>query len=1039
MLVSVLLNLTGGKQMLDKYWPQENQIYKCIRTEAEELSDHVLMAVHEPMTLVKSFVDDNDKSKVFSVNAERELLKNLKMSSRPVPILGDSGSGKSHLIRLLDIKLRQDPDCKNWLIKRIPKSASLREVLTILLDGLEGDVFDDARQKIAEVDHHFTTREVADHLIVFMGHRLQDKYTEMQSESAELKQNATQVDSETIKRMQSIQRHAKSSALPALLGDSDYKEVLIRESGCIFKMARRLTSGSTGEELFETDNKISASDLDLSPETINLGDLSRTARDYVSSKGLTQIPGRLEEAVSLLNEVLSEACNNVFQKFFQLHGGNFLDLFSEIRRHLIGRTLVILVEDMSLITAIESDLITSLTREGIRDGHEEMCVVRSAIAVTTGYEGYKRHRNSIVGRNAGYEWIIKRSIDNSDTLAERVQNFCGRYLNAARHGDEQLKALMSPSTKEVEYATPIWGTNEKEDTELIDAFGFSSKGYPLFPFNKSALDAYANKFCKEKASEELVFNPRIVLQHILIENLTSYRDSYLKNKFPPVGLGDFSCRASLAGEIKRRVFKDIERSLTLSSIWGYGANTLGELAGVMPAGVAREFSLSDLASCLDGTVPENTPVISPHPSNTGSTIGITKPSKPSGASDDTSIIIEDNVEKWFANKAIEQKAANILRQRLHDLIVLYSKNLLQWASLKSLPKLKVRNIPLIYIHYNQNQPDKTYASFGSEKEFEKNSQDYKSFLIAVLRNEHYGNWRYEKGYSDYCQYQNFISNWVPKAIIEIVNKAREGLKDKLIAHLTLAVGLDPIVSNKTISEKLSFLCKSSEEIAKDVQTTGITEWDDIRASLLSDWDEKQQSWLDLVSINNHAIEGDLVIKALRGITIDKFPYSREVQKAQQKVKTEFGALDIFKGVSNKESFDELIRKMLELVKKMASNNQYQGMDGQLTSRKFINRITTILEGCHWMTVKSVLVMFEPFDVKPCINALNNFVLADAEQVRELIKTWSLLYKSNKQRMQNENVTNGGVAREGNRKQLDIKMNFIQKNISKLVVMEKENV
>jgi hypothetical protein len=42
-----------------EYWPSRKNIVQCIRNEAEELEDHVLLAVHEPMLLTRCDVNEN--------------------------------------------------------------------------------------------------------------------------------------------------------------------------------------------------------------------------------------------------------------------------------------------------------------------------------------------------------------------------------------------------------------------------------------------------------------------------------------------------------------------------------------------------------------------------------------------------------------------------------------------------------------------------------------------------------------------------------------------------------------------------------------------------------------------------------------------------------------------------------------------------------------------------------------------------------------------------------------------------------------------
>jgi hypothetical protein len=68
-----------------------------------------------------------------------------------MPVTGPSGVGKSHVIRWLDAQLRRDPRAAKMLIIRIPKSASLRTVVELILDPLKDDPrFTAVRQEIRQ-------------------------------------------------------------------------------------------------------------------------------------------------------------------------------------------------------------------------------------------------------------------------------------------------------------------------------------------------------------------------------------------------------------------------------------------------------------------------------------------------------------------------------------------------------------------------------------------------------------------------------------------------------------------------------------------------------------------------------------------------------------------------------------------------------------------------------------------------------------------------------------------------------------------------
>ena len=71
------------------YWPLLEHIEQCIRNEAEELQDDVLLAVHEPMVLTRRDVNNNQ-----AVLRDEDLFTQLLTTERAIPLIGRSGMGK---------------------------------------------------------------------------------------------------------------------------------------------------------------------------------------------------------------------------------------------------------------------------------------------------------------------------------------------------------------------------------------------------------------------------------------------------------------------------------------------------------------------------------------------------------------------------------------------------------------------------------------------------------------------------------------------------------------------------------------------------------------------------------------------------------------------------------------------------------------------------------------------------------------------------------------------------------------------------------
>ena len=131
------------------FWPTEQNVLDCIKPEAENFSDAVFLAVHQPMQLERRRFDSSDTQ----TGTESDLLEDFLRPDLPtgtllLPILGNSGIGKSHLVRWLDVQLRQRSDSDRRHVIRIPKSASLKTVLGTILKGLEHSRYDRIREQL---------------------------------------------------------------------------------------------------------------------------------------------------------------------------------------------------------------------------------------------------------------------------------------------------------------------------------------------------------------------------------------------------------------------------------------------------------------------------------------------------------------------------------------------------------------------------------------------------------------------------------------------------------------------------------------------------------------------------------------------------------------------------------------------------------------------------------------------------------------------------------------------------------------------------
>jgi hypothetical protein len=974
------------------------------------------MAVHEPMSIARVSAGD-DKEELAT---EIELLQHVISNNLPTPVLGQSGFGKSHVIRWLDIHLRrQNPD-NSWHVVRIPKNASLKQALIILLSGLDGESFEEARRKIDTVGQNLDTKVVAKHLIVFVSARLAELFRMAQEQRSAAQELGHTLPDEEKKQLATIIRHAKPNRLEALINDPFFNKQLIDEGRCFYQIAKRFTEGSTDQEIEESVYEVAPEDLELGAGLeARTDDLSLDARTYIRDMRLNTSEESREEAASLLNDCLNEACRDAFQQLFKFDSGSFQDLFQEIRASLnaAGKKLFILVEDMATISAIEDVLIDSLMQEDVRDGQQVLCPLHSAIAVTTGYHGYNRRRDTLVTR-AKYEWKIGRTSGDAEQTYRRIENFCGRYLNASRHGEESVTASFQDGLIESDWPD-VWLSGDKTDDDIAEVFGKSASGFPLFPFNKKAIRALANRYVKPRDTVE--FNPRKILQHVLREPLENFRSAYENGHFPPPNFAGISCPGRIINDLESSLRSDKERAYAVAAIWGYGAQSLAELAHEMPPEIPRAFSLSSLADVLERTDPT---AIRPAQVPGGDELPVPpKPQRqvpPGGLPNDESPAVEGEVDDYFEKRTIPQRVANEIRQALVSEIEGAQNDYGDWYGVSNWPKLRQRQPP-IYVPFNPNNPGNCLLEFGSEREFSNptSSIKYRRFVVAVIRrNKELSNdettWKYPDGVQDYGYYRNFLADWLPNALTHLVDLSRSEAKESLLASLKETAVFVPRLSNAKSSEKIDAIVLTSDQIRKNVNLeTGFDEWDQYLERLLQDWDGKQAAWLDAFSTNRHGIEGDLIRGAIRGNTDVGFPPAalRAAQKARDEFVRQHPELRLLQGCTSFEEFQEILRRLQELVSKLNSSQQFAKMEDVITAVRFKNKVGKVLEGEFWPNTKCALALQEPFSPVETILALHQYDFKKIELVAECLSIWNIYVERNLTRLHNDNAELGADKRK----------------------------
>jgi hypothetical protein len=584
------------------YWPEPAAINDCILQEAETLHDAVLLAVHKPTPISFKPVGQNEKQ----IKTEEDLFnhlitENVQAGTHVMAITGISGVGKSHMVRLLAARLKNINQDDRYVIVRIPKSASLRQVVHLILNELPPEQrYEDVR---AAVDQAFDEVKIENTVINF-----QAQLDIALRELAELLEPQEIANPDDLALATKI-GHAKD--LPLFMGDPVLVEHFRTQVFTRIVQRAMAGAGQPGEDINRVVDFL-PEDFEI-PADIDIYQAAYNTREYYQAILQSNNKQGIKEAVELLNEgtVIDQAIRQLFGLHQALGGTTLPEVILDIRRLLLqqNKELVILVEDFVALTGIQETLLKNVfIQEGIHAGIQNLATIRSVIAVT---DGYLAGRDTILTR-AGGEWILESQLQTPEAVVQYTRSLVASYLNAARWGEKALINRFQQqgmvATGQQNWIEPFIHPEDTDDThQLLDAFG-REEGIPLFPYTAQAIEYLARKILTQ--NNTLVFTPRFIINSILRGLLLPGRPAFVNQQFPPA-LDNINTTPNatvaqwLAASTAPAVRARYERVVM---IWGNAPQTQTAIAYIPPQ-VFAAFHLE--IPNLDFQLPPILPVIQP--------------------------------------------------------------------------------------------------------------------------------------------------------------------------------------------------------------------------------------------------------------------------------------------------------------------------------------------------------------------------------------------------------------------------------------------
>jgi hypothetical protein len=734
-----------------RYWPRQEDVDACVKTDAEASYEAVALAVHQPMQFNRRLIGGD--ASLLTPCDEHELLRVFTQKSLPdgrviVPIVGSSGIGKSHVVRWLDTQLRHMEGKDRRVVIRIPKGTSLKGVLGILLKDLKGPEYDQYRQELLRAQAELDVKESAGLLCEMLAQTIEGFGEEAKEK---LIQNPADRDAEEQSAF------CRTDMLPTVLRNQVFRDQhLVRNldssDGVISRLVEQLTEGRVAGAEDDRQHQFTPEDLIFSDR------IDRDGLGRAELRALSQFDR--EDRRVIATRILNAALDEAKQRLLRLDP-TVSDLFNAVREQLLRekKELVLLIEDFAVLSGIQKQLLQVVIKEAFRDGRQVLCTMRTALAYTTGYMD-----TATVLTRANVEYRIPDEPGSEEEILARIERLVGAYLNAARLGQSALEKAWESADRPENWIPRFEASVEHEARATLDEFHSSVDSYELFPFDASAIRELSREGCTQQTGR-LVFNPRFVIQNVINKVLVQ-RDIFEQGQFPPAGFARRPLPARVVEDVKRRVpLRELDRYLGFLAYWCGFPSALSEI-GPIGSRVFQAFGL-DKDGLSRGVEFFSPPIPPKEP-------GESQPPPPSDQNP-----IEAKWEKllnaWRGGHNLPQVEANQLRRWVADSLRLFVD--WDWDLYRPLKDVKGTDIDSwrehIYIpgaagHGGRTADDPlTMVSICGDSVLHDStaSASIQSALMAVIRfhTVHNGSWDYAGAEADMPRYAAFIEGIADRA------------------------------------------------------------------------------------------------------------------------------------------------------------------------------------------------------------------------------------------------------------------------------------
>lgn len=543
-------------------------VRRVMDVEATQTPDHIFLATHHPIAMYRQELIEAPSRIPYS---EKQFLKDF-LAERDfafVPVLGSSGTGKSHLIRWLAANIKSTEKRRVLLIPKI--GTNLKDIISLILEGMEGATFDEYRKRLNRATSSLTEAQAREQLLNQLAAAVGPNGRRDRTKLSELEDYLV-------------------GAVDSILYDPFFREYWLKDGGIIHQLVIHILGHRDTVEIVEERRQFSLNDLPL--DVLNLQKAGEQAREFYSF--LISDEDIPKATVDWLNRHLDDAISQVLS----LGREDLQRLMREVRETLAeqGIELVLLIEDFAKLQGIDREVLEAVLARPQQPGRKPLCAIRTALACTTGY--FDSLRLDTVRQRITFSVNLDIGIVGEQSLITQgdIQQFVARYLNAVRLEDKTIRNWANSIRAEEDSEKELLPSACHEcEHQLACHTGFGeADGFGLYPFTPKALEQMLARVNPKD------FNPRILIKDVLKWTLENSRNDIEQRRFPSISLrehfGKMRLSAMLQTDIKANDPQNYERRQILLDLWT-DSNELCDL----PSEVHTAFDIPALGVKVEPT------------------------------------------------------------------------------------------------------------------------------------------------------------------------------------------------------------------------------------------------------------------------------------------------------------------------------------------------------------------------------------------------------------------------------------------------------